>query len=100
MATALVEMTVRPLSDALGAEILGVDLSQQLTAATMAAVEDAWHRNLILVFRDQNISNDDQVRFCKHGICGPNVDPTGLSPCKVGPKYFSKQLEYLWFAQL
>ena len=66
MATALVEMTVRPLSDALGAEILGVDLSQQLTAATMAAVEDAWHRNLILVFRDQNISNDDQVRFCKH----------------------------------
>ena len=66
MATALAEITVKPLSDALGAEILGVDLSQPVDAATMKAIEDAWHEHLFIVFRGQDISNDDQVRFCSY----------------------------------
>ena len=66
MATMIAEIKVNPLSDALGAEIIGVDLSKPLDAATAKAVEDAWHEHIVLVFRDQEMSNEDQVRFCSH----------------------------------
>ena len=65
MATTIENILVNPLSDALGAEVLGVDLAQLLDNGTMKAIEDAWHEHLVLVFRNQRISNDDQVRFCK-----------------------------------
>jgi taurine dioxygenase len=66
MAKTLSDFKVKPLSDALGAEIIGVDLSQPLDDQTARSIEDAWHENLVLVFRDQKISNEDQVRFCSH----------------------------------
>jgi alpha-ketoglutarate-dependent taurine dioxygenase len=65
MATVLSEIVVKPLSDACGAEIIGVDLTKPLDDPTLAAIKEAWHEYLMIVFRDQDISNDDQVRFCK-----------------------------------
>jgi len=66
MATTIADLQVKPLSDALGAEIVGIDLSQPLDDATANAIEQAWHDHLVLVFRNQTLSNDDQVRFCRH----------------------------------
>ena len=66
MATTIADLQVRPLSDALGAEIIGIDLSQPMDVATANAIEKAWHHHLVLVFRNQTLSNDDQVRFCRH----------------------------------
>lgn len=66
MATAISDVTVHPLSDAIGAEIRGVDLSQPLDPATLAAIRAAWHEHVVVVFRDQTVSNDDQVRFCRY----------------------------------
>ena len=60
------EIRVTPLSDALGAEVSGIDLSQPLDHATVRAVEKAWYEHIVLAFRDQDISNDDQIRFCRH----------------------------------
>jgi len=54
-----------PLSPALGAEILGVDLREDLSAAAFAEIENIWHENLVVVLRDQVLSEDDQVRFAK-----------------------------------
>ena len=54
---------VNPLSDALGAEVVGLDLRQDLDDDVMAAIVDAWHRHLVLVFRDQDLREEDQVRF-------------------------------------
>jgi taurine dioxygenase len=54
-----------PLSDALGAEIRGLDLSRDIDDDTFAKVEQAWHDHLILLFRDQHLSEDDQVRFAR-----------------------------------
>jgi taurine dioxygenase len=54
-----------PLSPALGAEISGVDLRKDLSAAAFAEIEDVWHENLVVVLRDQVLSEDDQVRFAK-----------------------------------
>ena len=42
MATAIADIDVRPLSDACGAEILGVDLRKPLDPQTLKAIEEAW----------------------------------------------------------
>lgn len=52
------------LSPALGAEIRGLDLRQPQDAATIAALRHAWHENFVIVLRDQEISAEDQRRFC------------------------------------
>jgi taurine dioxygenase len=51
------------LTPAIGAEIIGVDLSAPLSDETFAKVLDCWHDNLVILFRDQHLSEDDQVRF-------------------------------------
>lgn len=60
---ATMNFTVTPLSDALGAEVTGLDLAVEHDDATIQAVLDAWHEHLVLVFRDQDLTQEDQVRF-------------------------------------
>jgi taurine dioxygenase len=61
-----IDIEVTPLSAACGAEIKGVDLTGPLDAATVGAIKDAWGRHLVLVFRGQNLSQDDQLRFASY----------------------------------
>mgnify|MGYP000963879813 CR=1 FL=1 len=56
-------ISVRPLAPAIGAEILGVDLSRPLDEAAFAQVHRAWLDHCVILFRDQDISEEDQVRF-------------------------------------
>ena len=56
-------LTVRPLGNACGAEITGADLTRDLTPAQVATIQQAWDEHLVLLFRGQNISQDDQLRF-------------------------------------
>jgi taurine dioxygenase len=64
--TGLLDVKVTPLSPALGAEISGVDLKQPLSSGEVAAIKDAWDKYLVLVFRDQQITQDDQLRFASY----------------------------------
>jgi taurine dioxygenase len=57
-------ITVTPLSPAIGAEIGGLDLGAPLPPAAVAAIKDAFHAHLLLLFRDQKLSEEDQTRFC------------------------------------
>jgi taurine dioxygenase len=57
---------VRPLSPALGAEIVGVDLGAPLDEARVAALRAAWHAHLVILLRDQTLDEDDQVRFAEY----------------------------------
>ena len=67
---------ITPLSRALGAEIRGLDLKQPLKASTIAEVEDAWHEHIVLVFRDQDLDEDAQLRFAKQfGTLGERARP-------------------------
>ena len=59
-------LVVRPLSPALGAEIAGVDLREELSPPMIADIVKAWHEHLVLLFRDQTLSEDDQIRFARH----------------------------------
>jgi taurine dioxygenase len=56
-------ITVRPLNKACGAEIIGVDLTQELTRAQVDAIQKAWDEHLVLLFRGQDLTQEDQLRF-------------------------------------
>lgn len=58
-------LKIRPLSPALGAEIVGVDLSDPLSDAVFNRILEAWHRHLVLLFRGQALSEEEQVRFAE-----------------------------------
>lgn len=55
--------TVTPISDALGAEVHGLDLRQPLDRATKAAILDIWHEHMLLLFRNQNLTEEQQLAF-------------------------------------
>ena len=62
----VIDIQVTPLSSACGAEISGVDLTRPLSHEMVQAIKDAWGKHLVLVFRGQKISQDDQLRFASY----------------------------------
>ena len=62
----VLEIQVVPLSSACGAEIRGVDLTKPLSRETVEAIRDAWNKHLVLVFRGQTISQDQQLAFASY----------------------------------
>jgi taurine dioxygenase len=71
-----VNLDITRISDALGAEIAGLDLREPLDSATVAAIEDAWHEHIVLVFRDQDLDEDAQLRFAaQFGELGERARP-------------------------
>jgi len=61
-----IDITVKPLSRACGAEISGVDLTKPLSESTVRAIKDAWGKHLVLVFRGQTITQEQQLRFAAY----------------------------------
>ena len=57
-------LTIRPVTPAVGAEISGVNLSR-LSDAEFGQIEHAWNRHSALLFRDQQISDDDLLAFSR-----------------------------------
>jgi taurine dioxygenase len=48
-------LDIRPVAGALGAEILGIDLSHDLGDDSVAAIREAWLKHLVIFFRDQTL---------------------------------------------
>ncbi len=76
-------LLTRPLSAALGLEILEVDLHEPLPPARIAQLREAWYEGLIVLLRGQTLTEEDQVRFAE--CFGPpartiNVNNTGKHP--------------------
>lgn len=53
------------LGSALGAEIKGLDLCQKLDENTIAALHTAWSEHLVLLFRDQPLTPEQQIGFSR-----------------------------------
>lgn len=67
---------VRKLSPACGAEIVGLDLRETLPEQTIADIRAAWNEHVALVFRDQDLTEDDQLRFAaRFGELGNRKKP-------------------------
>jgi len=56
-------LTSVPLSPAIGAEIVGVDLRAPLEDAQFEATLEAWHQSCVLLFRKQHLETEHQLRF-------------------------------------
>lgn len=54
---------IRPVSNVLGAEIIGLDLRDPLDAATREAVSAAFLDFQVLVFRDHDLDKQQQIAF-------------------------------------
>lgn len=57
-------LTLRPLSEGLGAEVLGLQAAD-VDAASFPAIYDAFLRHQLLLFRDQDLPPGDQVTFAR-----------------------------------
>jgi taurine dioxygenase len=61
---------VIPLTTAIGAEIRGVDARRPLEPHTVAEIRAAWLRHQVLLFRDQDVTPDQHLRFSRYfGSC-------------------------------
>ena len=58
-------MDIVPLHPFFGAEIRGVDTSKPLDAATISAVQAAFDKYAVVLFRDQTLDNDKQAAFAR-----------------------------------
>jgi len=77
-------LTLKPLTRHIGAEASGIDISQLPTPESARAIEQAMDRYGVLVFRNQPLDQDQQIRFAQS--FGP-LD-LGLRKIKGGPHRF------------
>lgn len=62
-ADARIEVT--PTGGPLGAEVRGVDLSKDLSEGTFRAIESAWYDHLVLVIRNEHLTDENIVAFAR-----------------------------------
>jgi taurine dioxygenase len=77
-----------PLTRHIGCEVKGIDLRQPVPVDAAAAIYRAWLDHAVLVFRDQDLSQEDLIRVT--GIFG-EFAPLGR-PAHTLPKGFGKIL--------
>jgi taurine dioxygenase len=57
-------LNARPVTDAVGVEVVDVDV-RTLAPADFDELRELWRRHLVVVFRDQVLTPDDQAAFCQ-----------------------------------
>ena len=69
-------MEVLKLSNAIGAEIRGINLADPLDKHIITAIEQAWAENIVLLFRGQDMGLEDQTRFASYfGVVAKHFRP-------------------------
>ncbi len=58
-------ITVEPIGQQVGADIIGLDLTLPLSDAQFRQIHDAWMKHLVLRFRGQNLSKDQLQDFSR-----------------------------------
>lgn len=70
-------MNIIPTGAALGAEIRGIDLAKSLDAETLNGIRRAWDEHLVLLFRNQKLSDPELLAFSRNF---GELDPPGPNP--------------------
>jgi taurine dioxygenase len=84
-----VPLDVKKLSTHIGAEVLNLNLAEDLTTEAAAELNRLWLEYLVLVFRGQKLSQEDQLRVT---TAFGEVGPLGR-PAEFYPKGYSEILE-------
>ena len=83
-------LEVVPLSRHIGAELRGLDLSKPLNEADVAAINKAWLDHIVILFRGQTLTQEDQIRLTEYfgpvGALGrpPKFFPPGFKSLLPG----------------
>jgi len=59
-------ITTRPLSPTLGVEVSGIDMAAALDAETAGAIRDLWRRHGLVLFRGQQLEEEDLIAFSRN----------------------------------
>jgi taurine dioxygenase len=59
------DFTIRKRASALGAEVVGLDLREELSEDTIRRLRAAWLEHIVLVFRGQNLSHEQHIAFSR-----------------------------------
>jgi taurine dioxygenase len=59
-------LQIRTIAEALGAEIAGINLAEDLDAGSIAAIRHAWLDHLVIFFRGQNLPPERLLAFGRH----------------------------------
>lgn len=59
-------MQITPTGQACGARVTGIDLAQPLDRETIVGIRSAWLEHHVLAFPNQNLTDDDLVRFTNY----------------------------------
>jgi taurine dioxygenase len=62
----MVSIKVEPISDAVGAKITNIDLGKEMTPDVLREVHQAWLDYQVLVFPEQQLDEEDQIRFTEN----------------------------------
>lgn len=57
------KITVKPIAGAIGAEINGIDLAQDIDDQTIAEIAQAQRDHLVILFRDRDIKPAQHLAF-------------------------------------
>ena len=70
----------------LGAEVKDLDLKKDLSNIDIKNINEAWDENLVLFFKNQNLSDPDLIKFSKNfgNLDLPNTNPYGIN---FSPEY-------------
>jgi taurine dioxygenase len=82
-------LTIRRVAGALGVEISGVDLSQDLPDEVIAEIRDALVEHQVIFFRDQRLTPERQVAF------GRRFGPLNIHPYVKGMESHPEVMEVL-----
>src|ERR1700744_1708896 len=85
----MTDLSIRRVAGALGAEISGVDLSQELPDATIAAIRQALLDHQVIFFRDQDLAPARQVPF------GRRFGPLNVPPYVAGMADYPEVMEVI-----
>ena len=59
-------VAIRPLHPVFVGEVAGVDCREPLSPEEVAAIEAGMDQYAVLVFREQNITDEEQIAFTRH----------------------------------
>ena len=91
-------MKVRPLAPAMGAEVIGIDLSAPLEDTIIAELRNVWLEHQMIVIRGQDLTPAQQLAFAK-AIGEPDIYPflTGLDGFPMITEVLKKENETVNF---
>ncbi len=69
-------LTITPFNAPIGAEVTGIDLRTPLAQSAIDEIYQAWLDHVVLIFRNQSLSKDEQVAFANQfGDVGIRATP-------------------------